>query len=174
MNEEHSKPFTPVLPSLLLPMTASSPCFLSNLQPRTHTHTETHTATHKCTHLNTKPVAHTKQVFILLDVSMLSMFLHLCVCVYRCVYVCVNPGISSLERVTNHKHSSLSLSIFFSSSLLLYYPPTPPPQPLWTMKDKHNLSSRSQRSPHKNVTSTYVTVNLHCGSSLWTAFFFLV
>lgn len=101
----------------------SHDCILTLLpqQPSAEdTHTETHTATHKCTHLNTKPVAHTKQVFILLDVSMLSMFLHLCVCVYRCVYVCVNPGISSLERVTNHKHSSLSLSIFFSSSLLLY------------------------------------------------------
>lgn len=68
---------------------------------------------HKCTHKNTKPVAHTKQVFILSDMSLLSMFLHLC--------VCAHTGISSVERVTNHKHTSLSLSIFFSSCLSLYF-----------------------------------------------------
>ncbi len=122
MNEEHSRPFTPVLLSLL-PLTASSPCFLSNLHPRTHTHTHTHTAMHKCTCINTKPVAHTKQVFIFSDVSPLSMFLHLCVCI--CVYVCAHAGISSLERVTNHKHTSLSLSIFslpLSLTVLLFPP----------------------------------------------------
>lgn len=125
MNEEHSKPFTPVLPSLLLPMTASSPCFLSNLQPRTHTHTETHTATHKCTHLNTKPVAHTKQVFILLDVSMLSMFLHLCVCVYigvcMCAWTLVFPLSSGLPT------TNIAPSLFPSFSLPLFCCTNPPP-----------------------------------------------
>lgn len=119
MNEEHSRPFTPVLlssPSSFLwlrPHPASSATFM-----RGHTHTHT-SAMHKCTYINTKPVAHTKQVFILSDVSLLSMFLHLCVCI--CVYVCVHAGISSLERVTNHKHTSFSLSIFFSSSPSLYF-----------------------------------------------------
>lgn len=138
MNEEHSRPFTPVLLSLLLPLTASSPCFLSNLHPRTHTHT----AMHKCTYINTKPVAHTKQVFILSDVSLLSMFLHLCV--YMCVRTLVFPLLSGLPT-TNIPPSlfpSFSLPLSPCTSFSLY--------PLWAAKDKRNLSSRSQPSPHKN------------------------
>lgn len=143
MNEEHSRPFTSVLHSLLLLLTASSPCFLSNLHPRTHTHT--HTATHKCTRINTKPVAHTKQVFILSDVSLLSMFLHLCVCICECVCVrtLVFPLLSGLPT------TNIPPSLFPSFSLPLPHCTSFSFYPLWTMKDKHNLSSRSQPSPHE-------------------------
>lgn len=111
MNEEHSRPFTYVLLSLLLPLTASSPCFLSNLHPRTHT------ATHKCTHTHKHRTrsSYKAGLYSLGRFSALYVFAPVCVC------MCVQAGISSLKRVTNHKHTSLSFSIFFSSSLSLYF-----------------------------------------------------
>lgn len=117
VNEEHSRPFTSVLLSLLLPLTASSPCFLSNLHPRTHT------ATHKCTHINIKPVAHTKQVFILSDVTLLSMFLHLCVCicVCRCMCMCVCTLVFPLLSGLPTTNIPPSLFPSFSLPLSLYF-----------------------------------------------------
>lgn len=150
MNEEHSRPFISVPLSSssfswLHPHPASSATFI-----RGHTHTLIHTHKHQtCS-------SHKAALYSLGRVSALYVFAPVCVCAY--MYVCVHAGISSLERVTNHKHTSLSLSIFLSSSLSLYFlfslcPP-------WTMKDKHNLSSRSQPSPlQKYVGPTYECEN---------------
>lgn len=86
----------------------------------THTHRDTHCHAQMHTFKHQTCSSYKAGLYSLGRVYALYVFAPVCVCVYRCVYVCVNPGISSLERVTNHKHSSLSLSIFFSSSLLLY------------------------------------------------------
>lgn len=152
MNEEHSRPFTPVPDSLLPPLTASSPCFLSNHHLRTDTHRHTHARTHAHTQshaqrtcINSKPAARTKQGFILLDVSLLPMFLHL----YVCMCVCVSVRMLVFPLLSRLPTTSIPPSLFPSFSLPLSHW-TFSLYPLWPVKDKHDLSSRSYPGPPNN------------------------
>lgn len=132
--------------SWLHPHPASSATFI-----RGHTHT----AMHKCTHINTKPVAHTKQVFILSDVSLLSMFLHLCVC----MCVCVSARWYFLSRAGYQPQTYLPLSfhlfLFLSLTVLLF-------PSIYCGPWKTSTTFPPDPNPHlaKNVTSTYVAVNI--------------
>lgn len=118
MNEEHSRPFTPAPPTptptpflWLHPHPASSATFI-----RGHTQT----AMHKCTYINTKPVAHTKQVFILSDVSTALCFCT-CVCVYVCMCVHTCWYFLSCEGYQPQTYLPLAFHLFLFLSLSLYF-----------------------------------------------------
>ena len=88
-------------------------------------------------------------------------------CVYVCTCVCtlVFPLSSGLPT------TNIPPSLFPSFSLPLPHCTSFPLYPLWTMKGKHNLSSRSQPStPQKTVTSTYIAVKyalIYCSDSIF-------
>lgn len=116
MNEEHSGLFRPVCSPSSLPLTASSPCFLSNPQLKTHTCTQRHTVMHKRTYTNTRPeVIQSRPLF---RRTRLLMFLHLCVRVCMLVF----PLSSGLK--TTELHLPLPPSFSLPLSLGFIFPPS--------------------------------------------------
>lgn len=113
-------------PSLLscFPSPSSPDCILTLLpqQPSAEdTHTHIRAQMHTGTHINTKPVAHTKQVFILSDVSALYVFAPVCVYIHVCV--CAHWYFLSLAGYQPQTYLPLSFHLFlFLSLTVLLFP----------------------------------------------------
>lgn len=111
--------------SLLLPLTASSPCFLSNLHPRTHTHTRAHPHTHSHgqmhIHKHQTCSSHKAGLYSLGRVSALYVFAP--VCVYMCVRVCARWYFLSRAGYQPQTYLPLSFHLFlFLSLTVLLFP----------------------------------------------------